>query len=505
MKKGLLLLAILLSLSGCNSNKNNNSTSDGTSFESSSASRSVYLDFYSINDFHGRISENQIENEPGISKMSSYLNDLKSKNEDGFVFLCAGDTFQDTYESHDNKGALIAECLNQMGCEAMALGNHDFDWGIDTIKTNQLLAGSCTFLGANVYNYPDISTFANVGKEYKIIERNGIKIGIIGTIGSTQNTSITSSIWEDISFLDTTQIVQDLSDYLRIEENCQVIIWTNHADYENSDPYNVTRISPKSNKKYVDAVFNAHSHRKEKEIYNKVPFIQGGSHGERLSHVQLLCSDNGDVKLSTYGYVGDGIMSYYPNDPNIDSIISKYHDEEYKTKKDTPLGTLTSDSSYYVDSHFAGSLIAKATYDLYYDDMVNYDVSFVINNGSRDSISIGTQTNETIFNMTPFTNKTYICKDILGSDLIKEFSYSSTHYYQVDENLTIDENSTYTIACIDYLLLHKNRFREYDYFSSYSSDNVLKIIDEYPYSIVSRYLTQKGTISESSFNNGNYR
>ncbi len=504
MKKRLLLLAILLSLSGCNSSKNKDNTSESTSY-ASSTTKKVYLDFYSINDFHGRISENQDENEPGISKISSYLNDLKSKNEDGFVFLCAGDTFQDTYESHDNKGALIAECLDQMECEAMALGNHDFDWGVDTIKTNQLLAGDCTFLSANVYNYPDISDFSNIGKKYKIIERNGIKIGIIGTIGSTQNTSITSSIWENISFLDTTPIVQSLSDYLRIEENCQVIIWANHADFENSDPYNVAKISPKSNKKYVDAVFNAHSHRKEKELINKVPFIQGGSHGERLSHVQLLCSDNGEVKLSTYGYVGDGIISYYPTDPNIDSIINKYHNDEYKAKKTTTLGTLTSNSSYYVDSHFAGSLIAKATYDLYYDDMVNYNVSFVINNGSRDSIKIGSQNNETIFNMTPFTNKTYICKGILGQDLIKEFSYSSTHYYQVDTNLTINPNSTYTIACIDYLLLHKNQFREYDYFSSYSKDNVLKVIEEYPYSIVSRYLAQKGTISESTFSSGNYK
>ena len=61
------------------------------------------IEIYAFNDFHGRISENRSANEPGISKLASYL-DNQRKIKDEVVVINSGDYWQDTYESGYNKG-----------------------------------------------------------------------------------------------------------------------------------------------------------------------------------------------------------------------------------------------------------------------------------------------------------------------------------------------------------------------------------------------------------------
>ena len=505
-KKKLVYILLILSLVSCQ--RMDPSSSNNSILESSQNSTTnqdnIIIDIYALNDLHGRISEQSSESIPGISKISSYLKEKKSKNEDGTILIASGDIFQDTYESSTNKGNLISECLEEMEFDVFTLGNHDLDWGVDAYLENQKLSPSVTYLSSNVYNYPDETTLASIGKDYHIVEKNNLKIGIIGTIGSTQNTSITSSIWENLSFKETTNIVKNLSDQLRTQEGCDLIIWSNHADYDDSNASQVTMVSPVSNKRYVDAVLLGHSHQVEKYLTNQVPFVQSGSNGRSISHIQLEYNPNNqEVNTNIYGSEGYNQIQYQDEDPAINQIISKYQTPEYFQVKNQVVGNLTSSSSYQINSRYMGSLLAKATYDMYEEEMKEVDI--VINNGVRDTGSLGEQTREDIFNMLPFTNYTYICQDIKGEDILNELGYSSTYYYQVDENLVFNKNETYTIACIDYMLLHKNSQREYNYFPSFKMENVTYKIEKYCYEIVIDYLSEQGTIDESFLTGGNYK
>ena len=510
----ILILPLLLTtlLFSCSSNNQSSSTSTSinhptneptsevTNSSSDTNKNSKTIDFYALNDLHGRISEDHDAHEPGLAKMSTYLKDMKAKNPEGYVFLSTGDMWQDTYESRTNNGFLITECLEAMECETFTLGNHEFDWGVQNILNNKALTKNTTFLCANVYNYPNEDEFANLGEKYKIIERKGVRIGIIGTIGSTQNTSITSSIWENLSFRETTKVVQDLSDELRTEKDCDIVLWGTHANYASSDPYEVTAISPVSNKRYVDAVFNAHSHKLETFNVNDVPFVQSGAHGKSLGHIQLSVDEEGNVTCEEFNSVGYNQMYRYEEDPAIVNLINKYHDEEYFKNKDQVIGTLTS-SKFKLNDLYAGSLLAKATYEMYKDQMK--DVDIIINNGARDDIKAGKQTRETIFNMLPFTNKTYIVRNIKGEDIINELKWN--YYYKVDGSLVFEPNKYYTVASIDYILLHKDENRNYNYFPSYKEENIVSIIDDYCDKIVCDYLLKVGSVDESEFHNSHYK
>ena len=480
---------------------NNTSTNKISSSDSAQSNKpgTVILDIYATNDFHGRVSENSSQNEPGIAKLATYLDDRKEENPEGYIYINSGDYWQDTYESAYNKGSLLTECLDLMECEAMALGNHEFDWGVDVIRDNKELVSYTKFLGANIRNYPNTNEPVDFAEPYKIIERGDIKIGIIGAIGQNQITSITSSNWEDITFLPHAPIVKELSDELRVEKDCDVVILSIHADESATNGNEITRVSPVSNKKYVDAVFCAHSHQREVTYYNDVPFVQAGDHGRNLSHIQLQYSD-GNVTFKKAAYEGYGLMNKCEPDQEIQSVVDKYFTNEFISEKNKVHGTINGSS--YINSDTAGRILAKATYELL--DSEGIDCDIVINNGARDEVYSGSMTSEKIFNMVPFTNKTLVVNNIKGSDIILECVNHNNPYYMPNSSLTINANSYYKVACIDYLMLHKSARRYYDYFSSYNPSNLVYTIEKYPNVIVEDYLQNHKTINTSEFLTSNY-
>ena len=488
------------------SSSNKPSSSEPVSSESSSSSSSsekpneAVIDFYAINDFHGRILEDSSEKVPGISKLTTYLKKQKEKNEEGYVFINSGDYWQDTYDSASNKGELLTKCLDVMECEAIALGNHEFDWGQSVIKNNKELVSYTSFLGANIYNYPSTSEKSDLGDNYKVIERSGIKIGIIGGIGDGQITSITSSNWTDLTFKTPDSIVQSLSDELRTEKDCDIVVLSIHADQDDAYQDKITQVSSVSGKRYVDAVFCAHSHQLEISTYNNVPFIQGGAHGKQVSHVQLKYK-NGNVTTTYCANDGYGQINSYSEDPEINEIIDSYFDSTYVSNKNQVMGTISS-SGGYISTNYIGRIQAKATYDALSN--LGYDVDIVLNNGGRASSDSGQMTREAIFNMTPFTNYTYVVKNIKGSDIKREAVTYPNPYYWANPSEELDETATYTVACIDYMMLHKNKYRSYDYFKTYKEANVEYILKDYPNVIIEKYLQKNKTINISSYNSTNY-
>lgn len=543
-KKHLLLLStLLISLSSCgifnststsgdtvthtDSDENNSTISQSSTSLDDKDPGSGEIDIYCINDFHGRVMKQTDEYAGGISRLSTYLNNKKASNPDGTIFLNAGDLWQDTYDSGQNRGELLTKASVEIGFEAMALGNHEFDWGVETIKHNKAIAESSenatqfTFLGCNIYNYDNTTNKAttqasDIASPYKVIERGDIRIGIIGAIGENQITSITSSNWTNLTFLNPVSIVKETSDYLRSEQDCDVIIYMLHANLKSSSYATLSAVSPNTNKPYVDAAFLGHSHAYETAYSNGVPWIQSKSHGVAVGHVKLSVS-NGSVTCEEYtdyknnGYqsagVGSGADSIYACSPDekIETIINKYITYDFVSMKNEKIGKLTNYNYSSIGSDI-GRIQAYAT-SKYIDKLRSYgadipSIDIVLNNGNRDEVSLDSEcslSREEIFNLTPFTNKTIVAK-VLGQDIINEaINYSNPYYLPGEAALTINADEYYTVACIDYLLLHKNKYRAYDYFSSYSDS--LYVVNDYPYEIIWDYFVKNKTFDMSTMSN----
>lgn len=461
---------------------------------------------YAMNDFHGSTVEQSVTygKEYGILKNGSFF---KSKGqEDNTLILNSGDMWQGSIESNSNYGEFLTKAMNNIQFDCFTLGNHEFDWGGEYIASNKQLRDSTTgyqtpFLAANIYKY-DINKKKvlehadELGQEYVIRNlENGLRVGIIGVIGSDQITSISSQFADSYTFIDPTTVVKELSDELRNEKKCDVIVVDAHASIEQVG-YDITNISPNTNKKYADAVFCAHSHQYEKESYNGVPYVQASCNGKAYAEIHLSVN-NGVVSVKSYNNYGNDLK--YIN--NIDAELKTLY-EFYKSTTDEIgneiLGTINDTmSSATSDEPSLPKLVTKAMAKEALSQ--GFKIDYAICNQARADLTSGQITYAELAKSLPFNNELYILK-VPGDKLIYQCSRYNSFYRVSNEEPS--RNKTYTIVVIDYLAFHRNKNREYDYFAGF--EYVDKLAKEgspfYTYrDVVADYFREYKAIDTSKF------
>ena len=487
------------------------STHDASNYSSGTGASSECgeyrtIDIYAINDFHGAVKQTSAE--AGIASLGSYFK--RRGAEDNTLLISSGDMFQGSLESNYNRGNLLSDVMNECHFDAMALGNHEFDWGKEALKANKDRVGEdgyqTPYLCANLYDYSS-GVVGNVqqsdyGEEYTIsVQENGLRVGIIGAIGEDQITSISSQFMTDFAFKEPSSIIQSLSDKLRTEENCDVVLLSFHASQKTliEASNDVTAISPISNKRYVDAVFCAHTHKFENSVKNGVVFTQNNSNGTNASHLTLTVSPGGEVTSSL-----DDLQTIYPRtmrkemeslgvDDGISSLVERYGDDTEALGSEE-VATLSGEFSYVEQ---LPNLVATAMLEEAKDSYP--EVALAMTNKTRSNLSEGTLTYSSLFSTIPFDNEICII-DVDGKDIIKEANYNFICRSQSEAFVS---GSTYRIAVIDYLALHQNERRVYDYFPSAEFVCTIKKdgYDLYNYrDITYSYLkSQSGVVSSSDY------
>ncbi|WP_333893926.1 bifunctional UDP-sugar hydrolase/5'-nucleotidase [Atlantibacter subterraneus] len=115
----------------------------------------------------------------GFATISTLVKQEKSRNPATFYFD-AGDYFTGPYISSLTKGKAIIDILNTMSLDAASVGNHEFDHGWDNTLL-QLSQAKFPILLGNVFYQNSSVPFWN--KPYTILEKDGVKIGVIGLHG----------------------------------------------------------------------------------------------------------------------------------------------------------------------------------------------------------------------------------------------------------------------------------------------------------------------------------
>ena len=290
----------------------------------------VELTFYALNDFHGSV----INDYGGLSVIGSYLMKQKEEKPDSTIILSSGDMFQGSALSNMTQGKVIVECMNKIGFDAMTVGNHEFDWGTDVIKgyhdKTSEVKPTFPILGANI-TVKETGDDVDWTDPYTIVERNGIKIGIIGVIGSSLESSISPTIVAPYEFVDTIPVIKKYTKYLRTEQNCDIVVVSAH---DNTLGINQS-IADLSGEYQVDAIFNGHTHTtyagetRGSDNY-LLPYVQSGSVGKNIGKIVL--KYNKKTKTLIEGSAENISVSLSLASPNqeLNAIINKYNDEVVK-------------------------------------------------------------------------------------------------------------------------------------------------------------------------------
>ena len=465
------------------------------------------INIVAFNDFHGSVLEKGYET--GLKQLGSYFK-TKSKEQNTLI-LDQGDTWQGSFESNYKYGAIVQDVFNYAGVSLRTLGNHDFDWGLNHLmETNNRKLGDdyIPVLGANVFDYKDGRNGklqqSQYGKEYAtFVLDNGIKVGIVGVIGESQITSICSQLVDTVCFTNHIQKIKDISDFLRTDKNCDIVIASTHESSANMTGYGLAGISPKTNKRYTDLVLSGHAHYQQEYTENGVKFVQWDSNGETTGTIKLkynfatnTVSDN-DTNVSTYNK--HYLNVYYPE---IDSTIEKMVDDYLEETEPIASEVLNSNFTGQWDTSTLGRLMSESIYNSVKNAGISVD--FAVCNYARDSFSSNEFTYGDLYKCFPFDNQ-IILMDVSSDRSCNSISHNQS--YREDTSKTPSPGFTYRIAVIDYVGLHQNENRQYDYFPDATNLEVYKVDGE-PLiyrNILKDYLkaNSAATFDASNYNNSN--
>ncbi|MEX2180764.1 MAG: 5'-nucleotidase C-terminal domain-containing protein [Gemmatimonadaceae bacterium] len=356
-----------------------------------------------INDLHGGLEkrpDGTAGNRGGAAELAAMLRDAAAECAPVCtpLVLHGGDLFQGTPASNLAYGSPVVGILQQLGVAAGALGNHEFDWGQDTLRARMRQLGA-PILGANV-TYADGTDVPWIPDDTLLVV-DGVKVGVIGIADpATPRTTMPTHV-ADLRFVDPAPVVRQRAPALRAR-GAQLVIVVAHLggfcdraapDDCRGEIFAVARaLDPGT----VDAIVSGHTHSEVRAIVNGIPIVQARSSGRALGIIDLpLTSGRAVPRPEVRAVVSDSVTS----DPAVAAIVAAAVDA---VADRTGALVATTDVRWPRDgAQFAlGNLIADAQ-----RSAGRGDVGVMNNGGIRAELGAGEIRWWSLYEVQPFENR----------------------------------------------------------------------------------------------------
>ena len=147
------------------------------------------------------------------------------------LFFDSGDFSQGSGYYTLFKGDVEIGLMNQMGYDAVTIGNHEFDFGLENMARLFRMANFPIVCS----NYDFTGTPCDgLVKDYITINRNGLKIGVFA-LGAPLKGLVANQNCEGVKFLDPAETAKKYVKLLRKQEKCDVVICLSHLGWEISE------------------------------------------------------------------------------------------------------------------------------------------------------------------------------------------------------------------------------------------------------------------------------
>ena len=294
----------------------------------SSFAKEIDIQILATSDLHGKFYpyDYAINEESKSGSLTQIATAVKKYRTDNTIIVDVGDTIQDNYSEMFFKDKIhpMMLAMNEIGYDIWAIGNHEFNYGVENLKNIMKQSTSKVLIG-NLYN-PDGTSFAD---SYTIIEKDGVKIGVIGMC--TPN--ITK--WDSVNLKDyivtdpveeTKKIVKDLRDKVDVLIATVHMGEENEYDVPNSGANDLANACPE-----LDLIIAAHEHKLVEETYvNNVLIVENKSSGATMSKVNIVVEkDKSGCKI--VDRKAESIkISEYESDKELSKKLSSYNERAKK-------------------------------------------------------------------------------------------------------------------------------------------------------------------------------
>lgn len=234
----------------------------------------------------------------GLARVATRIREIR-KTTPNVLLLDGGDTIQGAptgwLEARRPAGGphFVAAAMSALGYDAMAVGNHEFNFGMDVLRRAQR-DSSFPWVSANTRNEADGSA---AFPEYLVKELDGIRVGVLGL------TTPNIPGWEPLAnrpglkWEDPVATAGRLVPLLRGQERCDVVVVLLHGGLEidlatgepNGTAYENRAAALARDVPGIDLILMGHTHRRlQLTRVHGVPVTQPGRWGEALARVDLV-------------------------------------------------------------------------------------------------------------------------------------------------------------------------------------------------------------------------
>lgn len=297
---------------------------------SGSAQSGPRLRIITTNDFHGSL-EPKVQTDGSLRGGAAYTASVieKARSECSAdcisLFLDGGDQFQGTPVSNLAFGRPIVDYYNRMGLTASAVGNHEFDWGIDTLRA-RIRDAHYAFLGANI-RLAD-GRDATWIRDDTIVVRGKTHIGIIGITTPTTPVETLPANVKTLKFLDPAPVIDEHAKTLRARGANVIIVVAHMGGFcnttngaEKCDGI-VFDMMPRITEK-IDLLVSAHSHSLLNTKVKGIPVVQARSGGMAVAVVDIPLDANGAATSGVRAEVRTVLTANEKAYAPVDSIVSR--------------------------------------------------------------------------------------------------------------------------------------------------------------------------------------
>jgi 2',3'-cyclic-nucleotide 2'-phosphodiesterase (5'-nucleotidase family) len=285
----------------------------------------------------------------GYAELQSIINGEK-KNNPNSILLDAGDysmgtLFQAIYASD----APELRIMGKMGYDVVTLGNHEFDFRANGLadslnaakksgdKLPQIVQSNVTFpadkngnSSQSLTNLKQAMKYFGV-KDYTVIEKNGIKVGVFGLMGLD---AVASAPMAEVKFTNVVENAKRVVDILKNKEKVDIIICLSHSGTDNDKSKSEDEILAKKVPD-INVIISGHTHTKLNEpiVVGKTIIGSCGEYCKNLGVLNITQNSNKEWKLNNYTL--KRVDNSLGTDQNILQTIDKYKNivqEKYLNK-----------------------------------------------------------------------------------------------------------------------------------------------------------------------------
>lgn len=377
------------------------------------------------NDIHGRLDSTTITTgaksfeQGGLALLGGMIERQRARAPQRTLTLDAGDAMVGTLISAADKGQSLIKAMSVARYDALALGNHDFDWGQEEIAKRAREA-SFPFLTANVVEEASGRT-PPFAKPYVVKDVGIARVGIIGV--TYPSSSIINA--KGIRGLKFGSAIEGVRRWIgEVRQQADVIVVLSHNGIDGGS----ARLEGDSTLAQIvtgiDVIIAGHDHRalRTAQTVGTTKIFQTGANAENLGRVEVTI-DPATKKVAAV--TGSDVLltvatGAAPPHPEIAKIVADRRAEADKYSKRVVGRTTEFLAQDREMNNPLGNFVADALLDYGRKQGWNSDIAFYNSAGVRAPIGIGEVTYGKLFEVLPFGN-TLVSVDLTGEQLKEVF------------------------------------------------------------------------------------